>query len=147
MLVLEGFVEALGDALTVERIAHPMRHAGKGEAFLFVQAERYVRELLYQRLRVAACQPKVLAEGVGPSLLARNPLPDLLGFRGVRENDEMLENALGDLTLDFLAGVALGNGGAVEHPKAAFFGDRVQLVGGARDVDTLGLPRRGAVAA
>jgi hypothetical protein len=124
MLLFEGFVEPLGDLLPVKRIAHPQCGSSEGQTFFFTERKCDVIEFLNQPIGRAGSKPGMFAERGRLALLPRNPLPDLLGFRRVGENNQMLVGEFGNLALNPLARVPIRFGGTDKDADTAFFGDR-----------------------
>jgi len=104
MLRLEPVVEAFGDALDIEAGTNAAGDIHNHEAFLVFEGKRQRLQLLNQGIAGLAAVIRVFAAGEGFAGFAFDPLPDLPRVLRVRENQQVLMDAPGDLALDPAAG-------------------------------------------
>ena len=103
MLFAELFVKAPGDTLA-DVAAGAGGNIQESERFLVVERDEERVELLQDDLAGLARRPVDLPDAERLAGIAAHPLPDLAGFTGIGEDDEVFVGGLGHLALDLAAG-------------------------------------------
>ena len=120
-LLAEAVVEALGDALDVQRLQDLSGDVGNAEVALFFQRERDAAQPLQQGRTRLALVVTQFADGRRLAGFALDPLPDLPGLGGIHEDDQVLVVNLRHPGFD-LAADALGRNGSIGVGAAAVDG-------------------------
>ena len=126
MLLFECRVEFFCNFFAIKGVLHPAGDAGQRKRLFLLKRESYLSELLNKPFGVFVGMPDMLSKRIGLAFLPRYPLPNLLCFFRVSKDNEMLENALGNLTFELLPNVALWDGLAMKDAEFPFMSNGIK---------------------
>ena len=133
MLFLETVIKLFGDPFNVKACPNATGYVYDCDVRFFLKTESDGLQFLDEGFAgVCVTVISVFAAGIGFSLLAFDPLPNLRSFLGIGVDDKVFVDRFRDLLLDFAAGWVIREARfyTFKDDHAAFFGDGGESVFG-----------------